>query len=96
MARRQTTLLDTTEVARRLGVSLSTVWRRVRSGSLPSLRKGGRRLVPESAVVAAAMPSEQRSIAPLTRAHPIFRLVGAFRGGGARPGSDDKHAILDR
>ncbi|MDO8678925.1 MAG: hypothetical protein Q7R30_10225 [Acidobacteriota bacterium] len=27
--------------------------------------------------------------------HPIFRLVGAGRGGGQAPGARDKHAILD-
>jgi len=27
--------------------------------------------------------------------HPIFRLVGAGRGGGRAPGARDKHAILD-
>ena len=31
----------------------------------------------------------------LTEDHPIFRLVGAGRGGGHAPGARDKHAILD-
>jgi len=34
-------------------------------------------------------------IPPLTDNHPIFRLVGAGRGGGKLPGARDKHAILD-
>lgn len=31
---------------------------------------------------------------PLTPEHPIFRLIGAGRGGGQPPGSRDKHTIL--
>lgn len=34
------------------------------------------------------------AVAPLTEDHPIFRLVGAGRGGGDAPGARDKHAIL--
>jgi hypothetical protein len=34
-------------------------------------------------------------IPPFTANHPIFRLMGAGRGGGQSPGARDKHAILD-
>jgi hypothetical protein len=35
-------------------------------------------------------------IPPFSHDHPLFRLVGAGRGGGGAPGARDKHAILDR
>jgi excisionase family DNA binding protein len=95
MARRPTAILGPSDAALRLGVSLSTVWRRIRDGSLPSLRKGGRRMIPESALD-SFRPSGPRALAPFTHEHPIFRLAGAFRGGGKRPGSSEKHALLDR
>jgi hypothetical protein len=44
---------------------------------------------PRRVVSKAAVP-------PLTEDHPIFRLVGAGRGGGHAPGARDKHAILDK
>jgi hypothetical protein len=34
-------------------------------------------------------------VPPFSEDHPIFRLVGAGRSGGAAPGARDKHAILD-
>ena len=43
--------------------------------------------------VVGAVPG---AIPPLTEDHPIFRLVGAGRGGGNAPGARDKHAILDK
>jgi len=95
MARRPTALLGPSDAALRLGVSLSTVWRRIRDGSLPSLRKRGRRLIPES-VLASFRPGGPPALAPFTPEHPIFRLAGAFRGGGKRPGSGEKHALLNR
>jgi excisionase family DNA binding protein len=43
-------LLSQTEVAHRLGVSRTTVWRLVRSGDLQLIHIGRRALVPRSAV----------------------------------------------
>ncbi len=90
-------LITVEEAGRALGVSRSTVWRLIQRGDIPSVRRGGRRLVPADAArkrprraaAAAAVP-------PLTEDHPIFRLVGAGRGGGNAPGARDKHAILDK
>jgi excisionase family DNA binding protein len=83
------------EVGRALGVSRSTVWRLIQRGELPSVRRGGRRLVPAGAI---HRPRRRRtgSIPPFSHDHPLFRLVGAGRGGGRTPGARDKHAILDR
>ena len=39
-------LFDVEEAGRALGVSVSTVWRMIRSGRLASVRKRGRRLIP--------------------------------------------------
>jgi excisionase family DNA binding protein len=91
-------LITVEEAGRALGVSRSTVWRLIQRGELPSIRRGGRRLVPAD----AARKRPRRSaaslaaVAPLTADHPIFRLVGAGRGGGNAPGARDKHAILDK
>jgi excisionase family DNA binding protein len=85
-------LLSVEEASRRLGVSLSTVWRRIRRGELASVRKGGRRWVPARSIERAGSPTEQ--IPPITPDHPIFRLAGAYRSGGKGAGSGDKHAIL--
>jgi excisionase family DNA binding protein len=84
------------EAAQALGVSSSTVWRMIRRGDLPSVRHRGRRLVLAHGLTKGARPRTRQQIAPLTRDHPIFRLVGAGRGGGGRPGARDKHALLDR
>jgi len=83
------------EAGRALGVSRSTVWRLIQRGDLASVRRGGRRLVPTAAL---RTPSRRKKaqIPPFRRDHPMFRLVGAGRGGGAAPGARDKHAILDR
>ena len=83
------------EVGRALGVSRSTVWRLIQRGDLPSVRRRGRRLVPASAIHRRARRTTA-AIAPLSLGHPIFRLVGAGRGGGRTPGARDKHAILDK
>ncbi len=88
-------LVDVSEAGRRLGVSISTVWRMIRRGDLPSIRKGGRRLVPRDSLVPAAKARQQEKVPPLDKNHPIFRLVGAGRSGGKLPGARDKHAILD-
>ena len=79
-----------------LGVSRSTVWRLIRRGDLPSVRRGGRRLVPFTAVHTRARRSSTAVIPAFTHDHPVFRLVGAGRGGGKSPGARDKHAILER
>ena len=90
-------LITVEEAGRALGVSRSTVWRLIQRGEIPSVRRGGRRLVPVDA--ARKRPRRAASAAavpPLTEDHPIFRLVGAGRGGGNAPGARDKHAILDK
>lgn len=90
-------LITVEEAGRALGVSRSTVWRLIQRGEIPSVRRGGRRLVPADAARKrprrAASPA---AVPPLTEDHPIFRLVGAGRGGGNAPGARDKHAILDK
>ena len=87
-------LLTIDEAIRALGVSRSTLWRRLQRGDFPSVRRGGRRLVrlttPQKAVRGKA-----GDIPPFTETHPIFRLMGAGRSGGQSPGARDKHAILD-
>ena len=84
------------EAGRALGVSRATVWRLIQRGDLPSIRRGGRRLVPSSAIQTRSRRRQFGQIAPFSNDHPIFRLVGAGRGGGRTPGARDKHAILDR
>lgn len=84
------------EAGRSLGVSRSTVWRLIQRGDLPSVRRGGRRLVPASAIHTRARRRRTGSIPPFSHDHPLFRLVGAGRGGGSAPGARDKHALLDR
>lgn len=84
------------EAGRALGVSRSTVWRLIQRGDLPSVRRGGRRLVPASAIHAHARRRRTGRIPPFSHDHPLFRLVGAGRGGGSAPGARDKHALLDR
>ena len=88
-------LLTINEAVRALGVSRSTLWRRLRSGALPSVRRGGRRLVRLTMTRKTTHGKVIRDIPPFTENHPIFRLMGAGRGGGQLPGARDKHAILD-
>jgi excisionase family DNA binding protein len=89
--------LITVEAAgRALGVSRSTVWRLIQRGELPSIRRGGRRLVPADATRRRARRLRAADVPALTDDHPIFRLVGAGRGGGNAPGARDKHRILDQ
>jgi len=96
MARSGLDLVTVEEAGRRLDVSVSTIWRMLRRGTLPSVRKAGRRLVPVRALRLVARPEGSAAVlAPLRQDHPIFRLVGAARSGGGRPGARDKHAILD-
>ena len=87
-------MMTVEEAGRVLGVSRSTVWRLIRRGDLPSVRRGGRRLVPATA--ARIRRRRTARIPAFSHDHPIFRLVGAGRGGGGTPGARDKHAILDR
>ena len=82
------------EAGRTLGVSTATVWRMIRRGDLPSIRHRGRRLVLARGLAPGARRGTRRTIAPLTRDHPIFRLVGAGRSGGTGSALD-KHALLD-
>lgn len=84
------------EAGLELGVSPSTVWRMIRRGDLPSVRHGGRRLVLAHGLRRSTRRRARQEIQPLTRAHPIFQLVGAGRGGKGVPGARDKHALLDR
>lgn len=88
-------LLTVEEAGRALGVSRSTVWRLIQRGELRSVRHGGRRLVPAIALRRRAVRRRSQDIPAFSADHPIFRLVGAGRGGGKKPGARDKHAILD-
>lgn len=87
-------LVSVEAAGRVLGVSRSTIWRMIQRGTLPSVRQGGRRLVRVSALK-QPKASRRSQLQALTLDHPIFRLVGAGRGGGHAPGARDKHAILD-
>ena len=82
------------EAGHALGVSRSTVWRLIQRGDLPSVRRAGRRLVPVTALRTRAR-RRSAAIPAFSDDHPIFRFVGAGRGGGKAPGARDKHAILD-
>lgn len=88
-------LITVEEAGRALGVSRSTVWRLIQRGELPTVRRSGRRLVQASALRTRAARARAAGIPPFSDNHPIFRLVGAGRGGGRAPGARDKHAILD-
>ena len=89
-------MITVDEAGRTLGVSRSTVWRLIQRGDLPSVRRGGRRLVPASAIQTRTRQRRTEGIPPFSHDHPMFRLVGAGRGGGRTPGARDKHGILDR
>ena len=89
-------MITVDEAGRRLGVSRSTIWRLIQRGELPSVRRRGRRLVAASAIHRRARRRPTQGIPPFSHDHPLFRLVGAGRGGGSAPGARDKHAILDR
>ena len=89
-------MITVEEAGRTLGVSRSTVWRLIQRGDLPSVRRGGRRLVPARAIQARTRRRRTEGMPSFSHDHPIFRLVGAGRSGGRPPGARDKHAILDR
>ncbi len=88
--------MSVAEAGQALGVSVSTIWRMIRRGDLPSVRHRGRRLVPGHALTAGPARARGGEVPPFTRDHPIFRLIGAGHGGGHAPGARDKHALLDR
>ena len=81
-------LLTPAAFAKASGVSLSTVWRRLRTGDLPSVKRGRRRLIPADALSGPA------GGLPIDDDHPIWKLVGAGKSGGAGPGSADKYFHL--
>jgi excisionase family DNA binding protein len=89
-------LVSVSAASQALGVSESTIWRLIRRGALASVRRAGRRLIPRDALRRGTAPSGGSTAPPFDENHPIFRLVGAGRGGGQSPGARDKHAILDR
>jgi excisionase family DNA binding protein len=89
-------LVTVEEAGEALGVSRSTVWRLIQRGDLPSIRRAGRRLVPATALRTRTRRKGTTTIPPFSEDHPMFRLIGAGRGGGTPPGARDKHAILDR
>ena len=89
-------LISVDDAGRALGVSRATVWRMIRRGDLPTIRRAGRRLVPSIALKQRARLSRPGRIPPFSHDHPIFRLVGAGRGGGHAPGARQKHDLLDR
>ena len=90
------TLLTVEEAGRVLGISRSTIWRRIQKGQIPTVRRGGRRLIASAALRRQAASRSPQEIPAFTRDHPMFRLIGAGRGGGVAPGARDKHAILDK
>jgi hypothetical protein len=67
----------------------------IRRGELPTVRERGRRLVLADGLSRRGRPKPRQTIRVFTPDHPIFKLVGAGRGGGQPPGARDKHAILD-
>jgi excisionase family DNA binding protein len=89
-------MITVEEAGRTLGVSRSTVWRLIQRGELPSVRRGGRRLIPATAIHRRTPRRRAAAIPAFSDDHPMFRLIGAGRGGGRTPGARDKHAILDR
>jgi excisionase family DNA binding protein len=89
-------LVSVDAAGRALGVSRSTIWRMIQRGTLSSVRHGGRRLVRVSALRNRQRAGAPRPVPAFTLDHPMFRLMGAGRGGGRAPGARDKHAILDQ
>lgn len=81
-------LLTPAAFAKASGVSLSTVWRRLRSNELPSIKRAGKRLIPAEALVRSVVAR------PVDESHPMWKFIGAAKSGGAGPGSSDKYAYL--
>ncbi len=92
MARDDDTL-TVAQTADALDVSLSTVWRLLRAGSLKSTTRSGRRLVYRREVERRTRTSAAKP-APVNASHPFLRMLGAFRSGGRGPGSENKRAVL--
>ena len=88
-------LLTIDEATQALGISRSTLWRRLQRGDVPSIRRGGRRLVQLTKGRNAVRGKGAGDVPSFTESHPIFRLIGAGRSGGQLPGAREKHAILD-
>ena len=90
--------LTPAEAARRLRVSESTVWRFLRREQLPSVKVGGRRRIPATAIGRLVRPARlvvrPTEIPPLTLDDPLFALAGRFRSRGKGGGAADKHAYL--
>ncbi|MBI3181164.1 MAG: helix-turn-helix domain-containing protein [Myxococcales bacterium] len=87
-------MISVSEAAEALGVSESTLWRMLRRGEIKSVRRSGRRLVERASVERKAIRPKSEAPSGLTREHPIWRLVGAFKSEGVGPGSGDKHEVL--
>jgi excisionase family DNA binding protein len=89
-------LLTIPQAARALGISESTVWRRLRAGTLASVRHGGRRYIPTRSLRAHAAVEVATGVLPIFDGkNPLFSMVGMGRSndeGG--PGSSDKYAVL--
>ena len=92
----RSSLVNIGEACSALGVSRSTLFRWIRRGTIQSIRREGRRLIRKQDLMARGARRAIRGVPPLTQDHPIFRLVGAGRGGGKTPGARDKHAVLDQ
>lgn len=71
-----TRLLTIDEAIQALGMSRSTLWRRLQRGDLPSVRRGGRRLVRVTTARRSPRGMATSDIPPFTESHPIFRLIG--------------------
>lgn len=94
MRRKTPDLVGIAAASEQLGVSTSTIWRLLRRGELPSIRKGNRRLIPARALRArTANTSRNAKLTALGKDHPIFRLIGAASSSG-KPDSSDKYGIL--
>src|SRR5688572_29522256 len=94
MARKRPEMVSVPESALRLGVSVATVWRRLRRGALTSVKRGGRRLIPADELHTWAADKDDEKIRPMSPDHPMMRLMGAYRSDGKGPGSEDKYAVL--
>ena len=95
-ARDSNPLLTIPQAARALGVSESTVWRRLRAGTLPSMRRGGRRYIPTRSLRGdAAVEMATGALPTFTTENPVFTMVGMGRSNDEKgPGSSDKYAVL--
>ncbi len=88
-------LLTVEEAGRVLGISVSTVWRRIRSGEVQSVRRGGRRLISSGTLHRRRGARGASDVPPFDEQHPISRLMGTARSGGGTPSARNKHTTLD-